>query len=102
LTNEQSSTNSLQNELNVFAALAIHNCGSDFQISKCIEESLELSVELKKLENGKGDADKIIDELADAIITCNTVIHLFGKERLENKVREKINRAKERFKEGKC
>ena len=57
-------------------ALAIY--GREKQIHKTLEELAELSVELHHALDGRGDNDKILEEMADVEIMLSQMKMLYG------------------------
>lgn len=57
---------------------AITHFGSDAQIIKAIEELGELTVELARHRNGRGNVEAIREETADAFVMLNQLELIFG------------------------
>ena len=78
----------------------IKTYGSDFQISKCIEELEELQAVLKNNGNNKeGNNEEVIDEIADSLITILTVSRIknISTEEVLNRISYKVDRARRRM-----
>lgn len=83
---------------------AIEKFGIDSQIELIIEECLELATALQKLKRKRGDTgtklENVIDEIADVKITIKQAENIFGSEPVNERVKFKMNRLKERLLEG--
>ncbi len=84
--------------------LAIETYGEDNQKRKAVEELGELSNEILRDLDGRGDRDKIIDEISDVYIMLEQVAIMYGltteetgnrviykHERLSSKIKEATN-----------
>lgn len=56
---------------------AIEKNGTEGQVIVCIEELSELTKELTKFLRGKGDIERIADEIADVRITVEQMVMIF-------------------------
>lgn len=71
---------------------ALRRFGALHQIDKCIEELLELVLELGKHKAGSKNTEAIIDEVADVWLTTIQMALLFGWENCERRFQFKIDR----------
>ena len=76
--------------------------GRETQINKLQEESLELALAINQhncpTKNKKELEDKIYDELADVkIMMCQAENFLFDKDRIDERVKFKLNRMREKY-----
>jgi NTP pyrophosphatase (non-canonical NTP hydrolase) len=76
--------------------LVLEHFAPEKQKMKCIEECGELITALAK---GKG----VIEEIADVIIMANQMRLLFGKDKVDEKIKQKLGRTMElvRYESGK-
>lgn len=79
-----------------FLKKVIESFGEESQRKKAIEECAELAAELAKEINGKGSVDKVIDEIADVLIMSQQLKLMYGKTKVDKRIRFKIARLKER------
>lgn len=84
--------------------LAIDTWGVPAQCDMVQEECMELAMALHKLKRVRGDADKkienVIDEIADVKIMILQAERIFGKEKVNERVKFKMKRVQQRLKEG--
>lgn len=85
-----------------FSEMVLAENGLDHEAVVCIEELSELQKEITKLLRGKGDLNALASELADVYICLNTleIGTQVGWRKVEDKVKEKIDRYYKRRKEG--
>jgi NTP pyrophosphatase (non-canonical NTP hydrolase) len=70
----------------------IDHYGMRNQQLKCIEEMSELTKELAKELIGKGDEQRIIEEIADVLITVNQVMMMHSPELVRKMISTKLYR----------
>jgi len=87
---------------NSFIRSLIEKYGSDKQKTVCIEELSELQKEICKDLRGKGDIEHITEELADVLIICSELAHIYkiDEENLNKWIEYKINRTKKMLENG--
>lgn len=85
-----------------FSELVLLDNGLDHEAIVCVEELSELQKEITKFLRGKGDLNALASEIADVYICLNTleIGTQIGWRRLEDKVKEKVDRYYKRRKEG--
>jgi len=66
--------------------------GSEAQYDQAIEECAELITALKHLKRGKADENKVIAELADVYLMVGQLSYMFGNDKLEQAVEEKLQK----------
>jgi len=76
---------------------AVETWGIDAQADMAEEEAAEFIVASKHYARGKVDVDELVDELADIRIMQEQLAEFIGRERVERRVREKMNRLRERL-----
>jgi len=76
---------------------AVETWGIDAQADMAEEEAAEFIVASKHYAQGKIDADELVDELADIRIMQEQLTEFIGRERVERRVREKMDRLRERL-----
>lgn len=80
--------------------LAVEKWGIDAQADMAIEECAELIVELQHEKRGRSCHADVIDELADIRIMYGQLAEFYGREHVENRVSEKMDRLRERIAES--
>jgi len=77
--------------------------GKDSQIKQCIEECGELIAALARVDknNRIGVEENIIEEIADVIITVRQMELLFGIDKVDDILKEKMNKLKKRLEKDK-
>jgi len=78
---------------------AVDTWGIEAQAEMAEEEAAEFIVAHKHFKRGKGSTDELIDELADIRIMYEQMARFFGKDRVEARVRTKMERLRERLEE---
>jgi len=76
---------------------AVEAWGIDAQADMAEEEAAEFIVASKHYARGKVDADDLIDELADVRIMQEQLAEFIGRERVEQRIQEKMDRLRERL-----
>jgi len=76
---------------------AVETWGIDAQADMAEEEAAEFIVASKHYARGKVDADDLIDELADVRIMQEQLAEFIGRERVEQRIQEKMDRLRERL-----
>jgi NTP pyrophosphatase (non-canonical NTP hydrolase) len=76
---------------------AVDHYGVDSQLSKALEEFIELTHELIKLRNGKGDLVALIGELADAEIMLAQMRVIYGDHEIDKAIDAKLTRLEQRI-----
>jgi len=79
---------------------AVDTWGLDAQVSMAEEEAAEFIVASKHYARDKVDADRLVDELADLRIMCEQLAEFVGREDVEQRVEEKMDRLRERIEEA--
>lgn len=84
---------------------AIDKWGRDMQIKKIEEEALELGLAISRLNNPTKDKkaleDNLYDELGDMMIMMEQAKLLFDEERINERVRFKMDKMNEKYFKGK-
>jgi len=76
---------------------AVDEWGIEAQVNMAEEEAAEFIVASRHFAREKADEDDVIDELADLRIMSEQLTEFIGRERVENRVRTKMNRLRERL-----
>lgn len=84
-------------------ALAISTYGKDMQLTVAIEELSELIKEICKHKRGADNTEAIVEEMADCYIMLEQLEIIFDVkgEEIDNEIRKKIARLKNRLAERK-
>lgn len=80
--------------------LAIKTYGKEAQTQMLFEEMAELQNALCKLARNRGTADQVCEEIADVMIMCLQMAHIYGTKRVEQMAQYKIRRLKNRLEHG--
>ncbi len=84
--------------------MAINKFGVEPQIDMIIEECLELALALQRLKRKRGNPEDkefaVIDEIADVTIMLEQAKIIFSQERINDRVRFKMERLCKRIEEG--
>ena len=78
--------------LKLLSILSLRKWGHDHQIKKCREESSELLLELCRYDTGRAEPEQILEEAADAIITINHIVNIFGPDEFQKVLNRKLIR----------
>ena len=76
---------------------AVETWGIDAQADMAEEEAAEFIAASKHYARGKVSADELVDELADIRIMQEQLTEFIGRERVEQRVQEKMDRLRERL-----
>lgn len=76
---------------------AIDVWGEDLQRDVAIEELSELTTELAREQRGTGDAEDVIEEIADAYIMLDQLSYIYGVDAVESERNIKINALRDRI-----
>lgn len=71
---------------------AINHFGVEGQINKAVEEMGELITELSRRNLSRYDKDRVAEEVADALIMLEQLRIIFGGERVDGFIAEKLER----------
>ena len=77
---------------------AVKSYGSFHQTLKAMEEMGELTTALVKFKDGRVDYESVIDEIADATIMMFQLSLIFDKDKVEDRINEKLKRLEMRLK----
>ena len=77
--------------------LAIKTYGKEAQTQMLFEEMAELQNALCKLARNRGTADQVCEEIADVMIMCLQMAHIYGTKRIEQWANHKMIRLKDRL-----
>ncbi|WP_304977059.1 MazG nucleotide pyrophosphohydrolase domain-containing protein [Duncaniella muris] len=77
--------------------LAIKTYGKEAQTQMLFEEMSELQNALCKLARNRGTADQVCEEIADVMIMCLQMAHIYGTKRIEQWANRKMIRLKDRL-----
>ncbi|WP_290456948.1 hypothetical protein [Muribaculum intestinale] len=77
--------------------LAIKTYGKEAQTQMLFEEMAELQNALCKLARNRGTADQVCEEIADVMIMCLQMAHIYGTKRVEQWANRKMIRLKDRL-----
>lgn len=69
---------------------SLEKWGAQAQYDQAVEECAELITILKHFRRGKADEDAVIAELADVTLMIGQLGYMFGWEKVEKKIGEKI------------
>lgn len=75
--------------------------GAENQEAMTIGECAELIVALRHKARGRATADDVIDEIADVIIMTQQLSFIYGQSKVDNKIKEKLDRQLERIRNEK-
>jgi hypothetical protein len=76
---------------------AVETWGIHAQADMAEEEAAEFIAASKHYARGKVDADRLVDELADIRIMQEQLAEFIGRERVEQRIQEKMDRLRERL-----
>jgi hypothetical protein len=76
---------------------AVETWGIDAQADMAEEEAAEFIAASKHYARGKVNADELVDELADIRIMQEQLAEFIGRERVEQRIQEKMDRLRERL-----
>lgn len=76
---------------------ALEKWGTNAQFTMVYEELGELATALARYERGRTTDEDVITELADVTIMCEQMALLFGQEKYEKEIENKLNRLTERL-----
>lgn len=79
---------------------AVDTWGIDAQVDMAEEEAAEFIVASKHVGRGRSDLDDVIDELADLRIMQEQLTEFVGRDRVEERVEDKMDRLRERLDEA--
>ena len=71
-----------------------------YNVLKAVEEMSELSTVLTQHLTKGAQMDDIIDEIGDVIFRVKVLKHMFGKERVDRRVKNKLSKCEQWLKEG--
>lgn len=66
--------------------------GAEAQYDQAVEECAELIAALKHYRRGKVEAEAVIAELADVTLMLGQLTYMFGPQKVERAVREKLDK----------
>jgi NTP pyrophosphatase (non-canonical NTP hydrolase) len=75
--------------------------GAENQEAMTIGECADLIVALRHKARGRATADDVIDEIADVIIMTQQLSFIYGQSKVDNKIKEKLDRQLERIRNEK-
>jgi len=76
---------------------AVEAWGIDAQADMAEEEAAEFITASKHYARGKADVDELVDELADVRIIQEQLTEFIGRERVEQRIQEKMDQLRERL-----
>lgn len=76
---------------------AVEAWGIDAQADMAEEEAAEFIAASKHYARGKVGSDELVDELADIRIMQEQLAEFIGRERVEQRIQEKMDRLRERL-----
>jgi len=83
----------LRNDQTLYQA-TLDKWGEEAQYDQAIEECAELITALKHYKRGKVSKDEIIAELADVTLMIGQLTWMFGVERIDQAIGEKLKKLK--------
>jgi len=83
----------MQNDVNLYQA-TLNKWGDEAQYDQAIEECAELIAALKHYKRGKVDESVIISELADVTLMIGQLTWMFGAEKIDQAMSEKLKKLK--------
>lgn len=86
-----------EKEFDETISLAIKTYGKEAQTQMLFEEMAELQNAICKLNRGRGTAGDVCEEIADVMIMCLQMAHIYGLELVEGWAEYKIARLKDRL-----
>lgn len=86
-----------EKEFDDIIKLAINTYGKDAQTQMLFEEMAELQDALCKLARNRGSADHVCEEIADVLIMCLQMAHIYGLNRVQQWANRKMLRLKVRL-----
>lgn len=84
-------------EIEEIISRAIFTYGKEAQTQMLFEEMSELQNALCKLARGRDTSDHVCEEIADVMIMCFQMAHIYGLTKVENWANKKILRLRERL-----
>jgi len=78
--------------LDTFCKFGIKKFGEEPQTEMAIEEMSELIVALQHYKRGRATIKEVCDEVADVIITVNSLRFIFDDELIQAKINKEMNR----------
>lgn len=78
---------------------AIRTFGVDGQVDMLHEEVGELLSALNKFKRGRVSASEVVTEIADVMIMCGQMAHIFGPEEVRKEKERKLARLYKRIRE---
>ncbi|MDE6469350.1 MAG: hypothetical protein K2L28_10715 [Muribaculaceae bacterium] len=88
---------STEKELEDTIRLAIKTYGKEAQTQMLFEEMAELQNALCKLARNRGTVDQVCEEIADVMIMCLQMAHIYGTKCVEQWANLKMIRLKDRL-----
>jgi len=83
----------MQNDVELYQA-TLKKWGDEAQYDQAIEECAELIAALKHFKRGKVDETVIISELADVTLMIGQLTWMFGAEKIDQAISEKLKKLK--------
>lgn len=83
----------MHKDVNLYKA-TLKKWGDEAQYDQAIEECAELIVALKHYKRGKVDETVIISELADVTLMIGQLTWMFGAEKIDQAIGEKLKKLK--------
>lgn len=77
-------------DLHALYRATLEKWGTEGQYDQAIEECAELIAALKHFKRGKADAEAVIAELADVSLMVGQLSYMFGEEKVQAAVQEKL------------
>lgn len=81
---------------------AVESYGSFHQTLKAMEEMGELTTALVKFRDGRAVYEDVVDEIADATIMMFQLSLIFDKDKVEDRINDKLHRLEKRLAVQEC
>lgn len=81
---------------------AVEAYGSFHQTLKAMEEMGELTTALVKFRDGRAVYEDVVDEIADATIMMFQLSLIFDKDKVEDRINDKLHRLEKRLAVQEC
>lgn len=86
-----------EKEFDNIIRLAVDTFGKEAQTLMLFEEMAELQDAICKLSRGRGTVGDVCEEIADVMIMCFQMAHIYGNKAVEQMAEFKMRRLKERI-----
>lgn len=81
-------------DFNELYRTTLEKWGTEAQYDQAVEECAELIAVLKHFRRGKAGEEEVVSELADVTLMLGQLTYMFGRDKVERKINEKIAKLK--------